>query len=709
MQLQTHDILPRRERSGSLTVWVSERLLIASLGLDEKTLRTKHRYEFLQSVSKAKRSKDILPATGKSWRYAKLQGGFYYDYDHLPAQRRELLPGKEELIRLQKQGQHDAETYHNHLKTEVETILKTGSQTHLHLYRAHKDKTAHTLAQAAAVVEWAANTLASGGAESATAFFNELANVLNLVGCEYLPKHWRRLKEKCDLYNKGVKLTEIIKVKREGNQNAVRFDDPEIISWMLQLRAMPQNYTGAFIIRKIRTMCALAEKKAPSKSWFEQRLASQETKFLTTARYGSGKLADRWKGYIPIENALHSGDCWMMDGTRANMIAFKDEQGKEQFLYWLACYDVHSGDIIGVHFDTKEDRWGYVNCLKMAVAHAGYLPYELVIDRFPGHNTEEIGLLIKRLESRGVIVTITSKSTGKSKLERTFETIQSVFMAESDWYYGEGVQSSREHAHRAPEYLKAQTKKRSDKGWSFEEAWDEMMRIVNLYRITKLSEYSTRFASIEQSPSELHAASDKPNARTCEVWDTLELFGTEKTVQIRNGGLIHTTIQRVEYVYRVEDYAVIAKHKTVRLLYDMEDLTEVHLFEDSDGINRRHLCTATEQRRVKLYGPDADTEAIGEAKERIASIEKARKAHFKALTEAADEDGDEVQILLAGHALKPDKGAAETAWLAERTDAWKDTKGKPRIIPAADDLDDDDMELVPVLNRKGRNSARSQY
>ncbi len=709
MQLTTHDLIPRRERDGRTTLWLSEKLLIEELGVTKLYIDQKARPSYIASVSPAKRSKDILPITGKSWRYAKMKGGFYYDYDHLPAQRRELLPGKEELLRLHKQGQIDQETYHNYLKSEVERVLRTEYNQYLHLYRGYNDRLANTLAQGCAVVVWASDTLSSGGTESATAFFNELANVLDLVGCEYLPKHWRRLKEKVDLYNKGVALNEVIKVKREGNQNAVRFDDPEITAWMLQMRAMPQNYTGAFIIRKIRTMCALAEKKAPSKSWFEQRLASQETKFLTTSRYGSGKLADRWKGYVPIENALHSGDCWMMDGTRANMIAFRNEQGKEEFLYWLACYDVHSGDIIGVHFDTKEDRWGYVNALKMAVAHAGYLPYELVLDRFPGHNTEEIGLLIKRLESRGVTVTITSKSTGKSKLERTFETIQSVFMAESDWYYGEGVQSSRQAAHRAPEYLKSQTKKRSDKGWSFNEAWEEMMRIVNLYRTTKLSEYSSRFATVEQSPAELHKASDKPNARPCEVWDTLELFGTEKTVHIRNGGLIHTTIQRVEYVYRVEDYTVIAQYKSVRLIYDMEDLSEVHLFEDSDDINRRHLCTATEQRRVKLYGPDADTEAIGEAKEHIAKVEKARKAHFKALTEAADEDGDEVQILLAGHALKPDKGAAETAWLAERTDTWKDTKGKPRILPDPDDLDDDEMELVPVLNRKGGNSARRQY
>lgn len=705
MQLITHDIIPRRERDGRTTLWLSERLLIAELGLNEEKLRTKYRYEFVQSVSKAKREKDILPDTGKSWRYARLNNAFYYDYDRLPAQRREALPGKQELLEMLRKP--DQEAYHNHLKSEVKAILNTGYSQYLHLFRAHNDKTAHTLAKAAAVVDWAADTLRSGGTDSATAFYSELANVLTLIGGEYLPKHWRRLKEKVDAILNGVAVEQVIKLKREGNQNAVQFDDPEIGAWLLIMRALPQNYTGAFIARKIRLMCQLAEKKVPSKSWLEQRLASHETKFLTRERFGSGKLADRWKGYIPVENALHAGDCWMMDGTRVNMIAYRNEQGKEEFLYWIACYDVHSGDIIGVHFDTKEDRYCYINALKMAVAHAGYLPYELVIDRFPGHNTEEIELLKKRLERLGVTVTITSKSTGKAKLERTFETIQSVFMAESDWYYGEGVQSGREAAHRAPEYLKAQLKKRKDGAWSFDEAWSEMMRVLERYRTTKLSEYSHKFASVEHSPSELHQMSDKPHARKVEVWDTIELFGLEKSVSIRNGGMIKTEMQRVEYHYCVAEYATIAAHKTVRLCYDMEDLSTVHLFADSDEINRLYLGTATEQRKAKIYGPDADSSDLEAGMERVASLEKKRKEHFKVLTQAADTDDSDMGILLAGLAPKPLKQSAEAEWLEERTGDWKDSKGKPRIINAedADELEDDDLVLVPV-NRVG---ARRQY
>jgi hypothetical protein len=222
MRLQHHDIIPRRERDGRTTIWLSERLLIAEFGLEEKTLRTKHRHSFLQSVSPAKKNKDILPDTGKSWRFARLNGGFYYDFDRLPASRREALPGKEELLRLQTDRKTGGDTYHNHLKSEVEAILKTGYSQYLHHYRGYKDELCHTLARSCAVLNFAAETLSSGGAESATAFFTELANVLSLVGCEYLPKNWRRLKEKVDAITNGVPITEVVKVKREGWVNLYR-------------------------------------------------------------------------------------------------------------------------------------------------------------------------------------------------------------------------------------------------------------------------------------------------------------------------------------------------------------------------------------------------------------------------------------------------------------------------------------------------------
>ena len=72
-------------------------------------LRTKGRSNYKLSVSPCHRSKDILPDTGKAWRYARINGQFYYDFDRIPdrkdtryrsrlGNRDELLQAMDELI-----------------------------------------------------------------------------------------------------------------------------------------------------------------------------------------------------------------------------------------------------------------------------------------------------------------------------------------------------------------------------------------------------------------------------------------------------------------------------------------------------------------------------------------------------------------------------------------------------------------------------------
>ncbi len=700
MKLYLHDITQRRDRDGRMVTWLSERLLTEEVGVSKDYLRFTCRRNFRASVSPAKRNKTILPDTKRSWRYAKLNGQFCYDYDRLPQNRKEQLPGKDLL--LQQYNSALKNDRRARLKSNIEAVLKTDCGAYVHHYRGDYEHI-QTLAKACAIINYMAKEVAAVETTGKCQLLKDFSNLMDGSGVAYLPRHWRRLGEKIDAVLNGKPIEQVVRLPRSGNKNARQYDDPELMSWLLQMRRLQANYTNAFVIRKLRTMCVLAEKKAPSKSWFESKLAEPLTKFLTADRFGSGKLSDRYKGYIPIENALHAGDCWMADGTRVNMIAFKDADGKERFLYWLAILDVHSGDIVGVHFDTKEDRWGYINALKMAVAHTGYLPYELVIDRFPGHNTEEIKILIQRLEIMGVKVTITSKSTGKAKVERTFETIQSVFMAESEWYYGEGVQSRRDSAHRSPEYIAKQKKKRKDGAWSFDEAYKEMMRVLDLYRSTELSRYSTKFSRVQMSPREMQAKSDKPHAIRAELWQTVQLFGLEKTVAIRKGGVIKTTIQRVDYHFVVDEYDTIANHNTVRLCYDMEDLTEVYIFANNDDPNRDYLGTATEQRKVQIYGPGADGEGIGRAQARLKHIEDARNAHYEDLVEVDGADGDEVNILLGPLADKIDKGEAESAWLEERAIAWKD-KGKPRLLEQEAPEDMDEQEISDLVS-----NARSQY
>lgn len=104
MNIGQDDIIVRTFQN-TPTVWVSERFICNTLGsgMDEY-LRTAGRRNYKSSVSPCHRTKDILPVTGKSWRYARIDGRFYYDYDYIPdrkdTQYRSRLGDKDTLLHL---------------------------------------------------------------------------------------------------------------------------------------------------------------------------------------------------------------------------------------------------------------------------------------------------------------------------------------------------------------------------------------------------------------------------------------------------------------------------------------------------------------------------------------------------------------------------------------------------------------------------------
>ena len=74
MNIQSNDIV-LRQFQGNTTMWLSERYICNTLGSNMGDyLRIRGRLIYRQSVSPCFRSKDILPDTGKAWRYARING-----------------------------------------------------------------------------------------------------------------------------------------------------------------------------------------------------------------------------------------------------------------------------------------------------------------------------------------------------------------------------------------------------------------------------------------------------------------------------------------------------------------------------------------------------------------------------------------------------------------------------------------------------------
>lgn len=648
---------------------------------------------FKKAYSKVKSDTFIPLDIGVSWRWVNTNGVYYYALDRVPVASRSKLPETEAILNAYREFTNEVKP--NPLDVIVRTAVTNDFAHWIACYPGLRPELANGLAKACATLEVSVDYVHKYNVNTRRSeFFVDLGTIIDKYRIPYLPKNWRRVKDKImQVLNlpDGQGISDIVVPPRQGNSNALKFDDPEITAWIHQLRNQHLNYTDAFIIRKVRLACMMTTKPAPSESWFRNIFAQPATKQLTVNRYGSkGKHGAKFREYIPVQTALFAGDCWQMDGTRINFIGHKADNGKIEYLYIIAVRDVHSGDILGIHLDTKEDRWGYVHALKMAVTEAGYLPYELVHDRFPGHNTPEWKIMQSRLSREGVKVTTTSAATGKALTERWFGTLQTVFMAESPYYYGEGVQSTRPYAHRAQEYIKAMSQNALKEGWDFDSAWREATKVVGNYRDTPLNTYSRKYASIDKSPRQLHQESEKPHSRTLDDFRFVELFGLEKEVTIRSGGLIRTDVQRVEYVYTVSEYETILNHTKVRLCYDLDDMGRVYLFANNDDLTRQYLGEAIEQRALQLYGPNAQMKELGEAKKRITDLRERRKADLVAITS----QGSNIETLLASaYANKEEQGAAETAWLEEYADTWQDKKGVPRLPVVFNDDDDQDFEI----------------
>lgn len=662
MNFKQNDILIRKT-SDSQTTWLSERLVVEVCNISNDYSR-KVRKVYKKSVANCYQRFNILPASGKSWRWAKINGLFYYDLDFIPNQKptyyRDLFGDKADL--LERFKEFDNGTENSIFESQFNSYIKANENDFLHCYLDCTKEQQKALAKACAVLEFSVRYIQENEFRTQNEGYKLLSALIEKNDFRYLPKNYRILKEKVsEVIDNGQAIAEVIKLPRAGNENAVEYNDPEVWNWAMQLTAMGQNYSNDWKTRKIQDMCRMVGKKVPSRRWFGQNIYEQHnTKFLTASqRFGKGTTkASLYEGYIPFENALFAGDCWQIDATRVNMISHKADDGSKKFLYIVAVRDVHSGDILGQCFDYSENRWSVLNAVKMAVQSAGYLPYEMVFDRFPGHNTEEAKALFSTLQKLKVKVTIAHNANAKAGLERWFGTLQSVFMADSKYYYGEGIKSRRLHAHRSPDYLAMLDKESKKAGFNLIDAYGEAESIVNAYRTTVYSYYSRKNKDLNKSPKLIHDESDKPHVQWVENHQISMIFGLKKKLQIRNG-FIKTEIQGMEYIYQVEDYGILSTEPEVIISYDMEDLSTVYLFKKAKDNFLIHLGEAQEFKRVVVHGPQAEFNRVNTEKQKQAEIER------KKAEELEEKKGynNDVALLMGRFTDKAEAENAETVFL----------------------------------------------
>ena len=653
MNINTGDIISYKS-----SLYLSQEYIIDQTGINAGYLR----------VAKCRAKK----GTSKSWQNVELFNRAYFKYTDIPASSKCNLPTRDNLQSL-------AIKYDTDIVSLINAAKEETKKRFLGMYKNDTD-----LAVAAAIIHEASKYVTNNKVSfSKSAFFTELAEEIRLNELKHLPKTWRNLRDKIEEYHNNSLISDVIFAKNIGNNNRAKFANDETIkAWLITFIESQKNYSAAYIHRKIKQMSLQTDIDAPSIRWVSNFMADPETQYLTQQRYGSGSRFNRkYIPSVPTKTAVFAGDCWQIDGTRVNIIDHKgtyiNRQGKkvtgQKFLYIVAVRDVMSGNILGWEYCYEESADAVINALAMAVRNTGYLPYEFVYDRFPGHNTEDWQNIEQYMQDKGTKMTLAYKADGKANIERWWGTLQDVFMMDSDLYYGQGIKSTRRHAHRSKEYVQAMRQWATKNSFDYDDACRETDNIMNSYLNTPFSDYSRKFKSIDQSPVQLHEESDKPNTYPITDYEWCFLFGLKKQVSISNY-MIHTQIDNAQYYYGIDDCDVIAKYTGVKLTncFDCEDLNTVHLFDGEVYVGSFAGIEPAQQ-----FGPNKDMRAVGKLKAIATKVDtdrKAKRAKIKdkelevAMEQETDHDVSEMNMMQGGMLAKHSYEANETAFLLEEWD-----------------------------------------
>lgn len=625
-------------------LYLSQEYIQNNTGIDNRYLR----------VAKSRANKG-----GKSWKHTDIMNRCYFAYNSLPPSAQNKLCPLVELI------DYARETHEDHI-TLIESARMSTYRRFLPAFKNQE------LATSIAIIHEASNYIALHSISfSKSAFFESLAKEIELQQIKYLPKTWRNLRDKIREYSQGQTT---VKVKNIGNKNSIRHGNNKLLeSWLIGMIESPKNYSAAYIFRSIRRMSIQhGMNDHPSVRWISDYMNRPEVQYITNQRYGAtSRFNHKHRAYVPTQSALFAGDCWEFDGTRVNIIDHEgewiDKDGKkhkgQKFLYIVAVRDVMSGMILGWDYCYKENSDVIINALAMAVKTSGYLPYEIRYDRFPGHQKDEWKRIETYLRMFGTIMTVTYKAEGKAHIERSWSTLQNVFMTDSELYYGEGIKSTRRYAHRSEEYVAEMRKWAKDNSFSYDDAVSETDKILFRAMNTPYSEYSRKYRDIDQSPSQLHEQSDKPNTYPVADYDWCFLFGLVKQVSQANN-MIRTDIDCVTHYYGIDDISVIELYTGVKLTscFDYEDLSVVHLYNNED----KYLGTFSEITPAQQYGPNKDMRAVGKLKaiaEKVKADRITKRTAIKTITMDESDDFSEVSMMQGGRIHKENYEENESAYL----------------------------------------------
>ena len=410
MTLLPGDILLKKER-GVQHIWLRERLISEICELSHSYFEKAARDRYKKSVAPCHRHLNVLPDTGKSWRWARVNGAFYYDLkripDRKPAFYRSQLPSEEDLLNLLKK-QKEIEVSDvfsnavNELKSRVENLIDY-SDIRYYMYEStptFPKQKAEELAESRAwcrlVSEWiTTGTFKRLGLRRKEDFYQACTKILvkkNLEG--FRIKTAKSLRKKVFYFPEfGDKVQRDYLISgKYGNDNArivgkyeiihpetgeiMPFDIHEAIMFELWMNPFRSNKLNKLTIyNKYKEHLELHGVEPVEYRTFCHHLSSFANKvMMSKERDGAKHFNNQFMPYVPAYGLQFANSLWVADGS-GTKLAYKtyDEKGtcKRATLYMVRISDVASRKMIGWSIGTHETPDLVKQAVKMAVKCGG--------------------------------------------------------------------------------------------------------------------------------------------------------------------------------------------------------------------------------------------------------------------------------------------------------------------------------------------------
>lgn len=320
---------------------------------------------------------------------------------------------------------------------------------------------------------------------------------------------------------------------------------------------------------------------------------------------------------------------WEIDATKTPFLV-KRKGGKITRMTLMIVIDTYSNRIIGYSIGFAENADLVKRALFMAFSKTGHLPKQLVHDNGTAFISKELSTIKDYMDYWGTkwISGKVGNPKNKSRVERTFGTLNTVVFKEIEGYLGEGIQSTRKDAHPSEELMVEYWKKKNIRT---EEALKKTIS-------KSVLEFNRTIFKWSLSPNQIFVKGlshkDKDYIQIKEEHIAIMFFNVTHFKIKQSTIVIQFEKQNYKYVIPYE-YRLSLNGTRVKIYFNPNNLSSIYLFDSK--FENKFICKVNEDYNVPLLRENSSEKDKEHVSKRLQENEDLKISILKNLEEIEQE------------------------------------------------------------------------